>query len=101
MDTRLALAQVKGGKHAPIDGLRAFSSVTDQRRAALGCYITLEPFDTNSARRVRTQPSKIHISGYPYQRLNRWSIADYFDERPPLLPPMNNPYTGKPMTQGA
>ncbi len=100
-NTLLASAQVKGGKHTPIDGLRAFSSVTDQRRAALGCYITVDPFDTESARRVRPRPSKIHIGGYPYRRLNRWSIADYFDERPPQLPPMNNPYTGKPMTQGA
>ena len=84
-DTRLALAQVKGGKHAPIDGLRAFCSVTDQRRAALGCYVTVEPFDTDSAKRVRARPAKIHIGGYPYERLNRWSIADYFDQRPPPL----------------
>ena len=98
--SRLALAQVKGGKYHPIDGLRAFSSVVDSRKAALGCYITVEPFDTDSARKVFTNPSKIHVGGYPYRRFNRWSIADYFDERSPPLPPMNNPYTGKPMAQG-
>ncbi|MDE0370106.1 MAG: DNA methyltransferase [bacterium] len=98
--SRLALAQVKGGKHHPIDGLRAFSSVVDRRKAALGCYITVEPFNTASARKVATSPSTIHVGGYPYQRFHRWSIADYFDERPPPLPPMNNPYTGKPMAQG-
>ena len=97
--TRLALAQVKGSKHPPIDGLRAFSSVVDHRKAALGCYVTVDPFDTESARRVRAQPARIHVGGYPYRRLNRWSIADYFDNRPPPLPPMNNPYTGRKMAQ--
>ncbi len=99
--SRLALAQVKGGTRRPIDGLRAFSSVVDGQGAALGCYITVEPFDTDSARRVTTRPSTIHVGGYPYQRFTRWSIAEHFDERPPPLPPMNNPYTGRPMPQGA
>ena len=31
--------------------------------------------------------------------MSLWSIADYFDERLPQLPPMNNPYTGKPLDQ--
>ena len=97
--SRLALAQVKGGKHHPIDGLRAFSSVVDQSKAALGCYITLDRFSTHSARKVITTPAKIHVGGYPYLRFNRWSIADYFDERTPSLPMMSNPYTGKPMSQ--
>ena len=32
-------------------------------------------------------------------RFSMWSIEDYFDERPPNLPQMNNQYTGKPIDQ--
>ncbi len=31
--------------------------------------------------------------------LGLWFICEYFDERPPHLPIMNDPYTGKHMNQ--
>jgi len=44
---------------------------------------------------------EITVSGEPYRRMNLWSIADHFDGKPPIPPPMNNLYTGKPMMQGS
>ena len=33
--------------------------------------------------------------------MNLWSISDYFGDRGlPRLPIMNDPFTGKPMSQG-
>ena len=98
--TRLAIAQVKGGKHPPVDGLRAFCDVTHRRKAAVGCYITLDPISSRQAR-ADAWLGNIHVSGVQYDRMNLWSISDYFDKRYPHLPAMNNPYTGKPMDQGA
>lgn len=99
-DSTLALAQVKGGKHTA-SGLRDFCGVTDRAKAAVGCYITLTPVNTDAARTDAVGLGKITVSGEPYRRMNLWSIADYFDDRRPHLPPMNNPYTGKPIPQPA
>jgi len=81
--TRLALAQVKGGKKPPVDGLRAFCNVTRRRKAAVGCYTTLDPITSPKAR-ADAWMGEIHVGGVRYDRMNLWSIADYFDERPPL-----------------
>ena len=97
-DSRLALAQVKGGKHTA-SGLRDFCGVTDKAKAAVGCYVTLTPIKTDAARSDAAGLGKITVSGEPYRRMNLWSIADYFDDRRPYLPQMNNPYTGKPIPQ--
>ncbi len=99
-DSRLALAQVKGGRSPSVDGLRAFCNVTRQLNAAVGCYITLDPISSPQAR-ADAWMGEIHISGVRYDRMNLWSIADYFDNRQPHLPPMNNPYTGIPLAQGS
>ncbi len=98
--TRLAIAQVKGGKKPPVDGLRAFCNVTNKQNAAVGCYITLDPITSPKAK-ADAYLGPIHVSGIRYDRMNLWSIADHFDQRRPHLPPMNNPYTGKPLAQGA
>ena len=99
-ESRLAIAQVKGGKSPPVDGLRAFCRVTERQQAAVGCYITLDPIQSPQAR-AESYLGNIHVSGVQYDRMNLWSIHDYFEERYPRLPPMNNPYTGKPLAQGA
>ena len=99
-DSRLALAQVKGGKHSA-SMLRDFCGVTDKTNAAVGCYVTLTPVNTDAARTDAAGLGKIVVSGEPYRRMNLWSIADYFDARRPHLPPMNNPYTGKPIMQAS
>ena len=97
-DSTLALAQVKSGKHSA-SMLRDFCGVTDKTKAAVGCYITLHPVNTDAARADASGMGRITVSGEPYRRMNLWSIADHFDERRPPLPHMNNPYTGKPMAQ--
>ena len=97
-DSRLALAQVKGGKHSA-SMLRDFCGVTDKTKAAVGCYITLTPVNTDAARTDAAGLGRITVSGEPYRRMNLWSIADHFDDRRPHLPQMNNPYTSKPILQ--
>lgn len=94
--TRLALAQVKGGGFS-LSTLRDFGHVIDRDRAALGCYLTLDRVDTQAARDETTSMGTIRVGGMDYPRLQRWSMAEYFDQRPPLLPLMADPYTGKPM----
>lgn len=97
-DSKDALAQVKGGKFS-LSGLRDFIGVTDRKQAALGCYVTLNPVKTPSAREVISELGKISVDGYPYPRMQTWSIQEYFDDRRPRLPVMNDPYTGKSMEQ--
>lgn len=98
-DSRLALAQIKGGKFT-IDALRAFIGVTNRDKAALGCYVTLEPVSTPASKIEIANAGKISVAGYPYPRMQLWPISHYFDQRLPSMPIMNDPYSGKPMTQG-
>lgn len=95
--SKLALAQVKGGKKPPLDGLRAFCSVADRQRAAIGCYMILNHYDNP---REAAHMGRIRVAGQEYKRLNFWSIEDYFRCSMPHLPLMVNPYTGKALAQG-
>lgn len=97
--SRLALAQVKGGKFS-LSTLRDFIQVSDRGKAALGCYITLDPVKTKAARIEVANAGKISVSGYPYPRMQLSPICEYFDQRLPTLPVMNDPYSGKPIVQG-
>ncbi len=94
--TRLALAQVKGGTFS-LGQLRDFGHVISRDRAALGCYLTLDRVNTHAARVETTGMGTIRVSGMAYPRMQRWSIAEYFDDVSPVLPLMADPYTGKPM----
>ncbi|MYE09415.1 MAG: site-specific DNA-methyltransferase [Acidimicrobiaceae bacterium] len=96
--SRLALAQVKGGKSPSVSLLRDFCGVTRQQAAAVGCYVTLRPSPHGA---IAASEGKVSVAGIDYQRMNLWSIADYFEDRWPKLPMMANPYTGKPMMQGS
>ncbi len=98
-DSRLALAQVKGGKYNA-DALRAFISVINDGKAAIGRFITLDPVGSADAKSRAVEQGTIVVRGQPYQRLLLWSMDDYFNNRPCPLPPMTNPYTGKLMQQG-
>ena len=98
INSRLALAQVKGGKYT-LSYLRDFVGVTHRDKAAIGCFITLDPITSRAARQEVLGMGKIRVSGYTYQRMRLWSIQDYFDENFPMLPIMNDPYTGKPQRQ--
>ncbi len=94
------LAQVKGTRRFNISHLSDFNHVIRRDNAALGCYITL---DRVTSRDARTEPRGLGTINYGdsniFKRVNLWSIADYFDERMPRLPIMNDPYTGKPIYQ--
>ena len=95
-DTRLALAQVKGGT---LSGLRDFVGVINRDRAALGCFITLHPVQTPAAGAETANMGKISVEGYRFPRMQIWPISHYFDSRLPRLPIMTDPYTGKPLNQ--
>ncbi len=96
LDSKLALAQVKGGKFS-LSGLRDFIGVTKRDQAALGCYVTLRPVRTKSAKMEMISTGKIQVGISSYPRMQIWSIKDYFDDCLPRLPMMNDPYTGKAM----
>ncbi len=97
-DSRLALAQIKGGGFH-LGALRDFRHVTDRDEAALGCFVTLEPVGSRAARAEAAEAGTISVSGQPYRRMQLWPISEYFDGRLPRLPTMNDPYSGKPMAQ--
>ena len=97
-NSRLALAQIKGGKFS-LSALRDFIGVTGRDKAALGCYVTLQPVATPASRVEIANAGKITVSGYRYPRMQIWPISQYFEQRLPRLPVMNDPYTGKPMDQ--
>ena len=97
-DSRLALAQIKGGKFS-LSALRDFIGVTNQGKAALGCYVTLDPVTTPAARSAAAEVGKVHVSGYEYRRMQLWPISDYFAGRLPPMPIMTDPYSGKPLSQ--
>ena len=99
-DSKLALAQIKGGDSFSLSTLRDFIGVTHRDNAALGCYVTLEPVDTPQARMEVANSGKITVSGYTYRRMQLWPVSDYFDDRLPNLPVMADPFTGKPLSQG-
>ena len=95
-DSRLALAQVKGGKFS-LSALRDFIGVTNRDKAALGCYITLEARETVAAKTEMLNTGWVRVSGQDYPRVQLWPVSDYFDKRLPTLPTMRDPYSGKPL----
>ena len=95
-DSRLALAQVKGGRFA-VSYLRDFRHVIDGEKAAVGCFVTLDPAPARHRADAKTA-SVVLISGQSCDRLNLWSIADYFEQRLPALPAMTDPYSGRPLS---
>ena len=98
-DSRRALAQTKGGRFN-LSNFRDFCHVINREDAALGCFITLDEVASQAARIESARFGRLEVSGYPYKRMNLWSISDYFGDRGlPRLPIMNDPYTGKPMRQ--
>ncbi len=96
--SKLALSQVKGGKFN-LGYLRDFKSVADRDKGAVNCFISLDPVMSHEAQAEAAGMKNITIQGNPFNRMNLWSIKDYFDGRMPSLPIMLDPYTGKPANQ--
>lgn len=98
-DSRLALAQVKGGKFS-LSHLRDFRAVQRRDKAAVGVYVTLDPVTSRNAKVEAGKARTVTVGAEQYRRCQLWSIADHFDDRRPHLPTMTDPYTGKPLHQG-
>ncbi len=94
--SRLVLAQVKSGKFK-LAALRDFIGTVHSNDAAIGIFITLDPVGTPGARRATANEGTVSFGNNVYRRIQLWSIADYFDNRLPSLPHMNDPRKGKPM----
>ena len=90
------LAQVKGGKFV-LTQLRDFLHVMGREKAEFGVFITLDPITSKQARSEAAKAGIVEMGASRYQRIQLWSIADYFDGRLPALPPMADPYTGHPI----
>ena len=97
--SRLALAQVKGGKFN-LGQLRDFIHVTDREKAALGVYVTLNPVTSKGARVEAARARTVTVGAQQYGRIQFWPVSDYFDRRLPNLPTMTDPYTGRVLQQG-
>ena len=63
----------------------------------MGCYTTLRPVATTVSRIEVVNIGKVSIQIVSYPKMQTWSIAEYFDEKLPKLPIMNDPYLGKSM----
>ena len=75
LDSRLALAQVKGGKFS-VSYLRDFRHVIDREQAAVGCFVTLDPPPPKDRGDVKTA-GQVHVAGQPYDRLHLcWTAAE-------------------------
>ena len=91
-DSRLALAQVKSGAKVLPKDLRDFMGVMGRDKAAIGRFITLEPIKSGDMHKDASGMGRITVHGKTYPRLKLWSIHDYFNNDPPELPDMVNPY---------
>ncbi len=94
----LVIAQVKGGAFV-LGQLRDFLHTVERERAAMGVFITVAPVNSAEARAECAQQGQVSFGAYTYPKVQLWSIQDLFEDTPrlPLLPPLANPYTGKPM----
>ncbi|MYH14376.1 MAG: site-specific DNA-methyltransferase [Gammaproteobacteria bacterium] len=96
LDGGLVLAQVKGGKFA-LGQLRDFLHVVGRESAECGIFTTLHPVRSPNAKREASAAGYLELGVNRYPKAQFWSIEDYFQNRHPTLPPLADPYTGKPM----
>ena len=97
METRLILAQVKGGRSFQISAFRDFLHVVEREDAALGVFITLEGVTSGQARAEAASMGTISVGASTYPRVQLWSIEDFFEGRSPSLPTLTDPNTGRPI----
>lgn len=92
----LVLAQVKGG-HFSLSQLRDFLHTVNREKATFGVFITLNEVTSPQARTEVQTAGKITIGANSYNKVQLWSIEDYFNKQFVKLPPLADPYTGKGM----
>ena len=96
-ESKLVLAQVKGGRSFQLGQFRDFLHVMERESAACGVFITLSPVTSGQARALAAEAGEVTVGAERYPRVQLWSIADYFEKRRPHLPVLTDPYTGKPV----
>ena len=72
--SRLALAQVKGGKFS-LSHLRDFLRVQDRDKAALGVYVTLDPVTSRAAKVEAGKARTVTVGAEQYPRCQLWPIG--------------------------
>lgn len=94
----LVIAQVKGGAFV-LGQLRDFLHTVQREEAALGVFITVSQVHSREARAECARQGQVSFGAYNYPKVQLWSIEDLFEENPrlPSLPPLADPYTGRPM----
>ena len=97
-DSRLVLAQVKGGGFK-LTELRDFLHVMGRENAACGVFTTLDSNGSSNARAEVAAMGGISVNGQRFPRAQLWSISAHFDNRLPSLPMLADPYTGQPIQQ--
>ena len=95
-DTKLVLAQVKGGRFH-LSQLRDFLWVLEREKAAMGVFITLNPVTSRNAQTEILRLGTVTVGTETYPRVQTWSLKAHFEGQRLRLPDMNNPYTGKPL----
>ena len=98
-DSRLVLAQVKGGGYTA-SSMRDFQRVIAREGAAAGVYVTLRRETGRGARQAAAELGTIEVGARRYPKLQLWSVEDLLEARLPSLPDMADPYTGKRIRQG-
>ena len=96
-DSRLVLAQVKGGRTFRLSEFRDFLRVIEREDAACGVYITVERVRSPAARTEAAQLGEIAVGAGRHPRAQLWSIEEYFGGSGPNLPALADPYTGRPI----
>ncbi|MGR3913960.1 MAG: DNA methyltransferase [Gammaproteobacteria bacterium] len=90
----VCIAQVKGG--APnVNDIKAMLSQLRGGFASLGVFITLEKWNSRTAKKCIAEAGKFRQGAEQYNRLVVWSVEEYFDGVAPKLPARADPRTGK------
>ena len=96
-NSRLAIAQVKGGRTFRLGELRDFLGVIQRDNAACGVFITVDRVTSRTARAEAAGLGDVTVGGVAHPRAQLWSVEEYFGGVRPNLPSLANPYTGRPI----
>ena len=96
-NSRLAVAQVKGGRTFRLSELRDFIGVIQRDNAACGVFITVNRVTSRTARAEVAGLGEVTVGGVAHPRAQLWSIEEYFQGVRPNLPSLTNPYTVRPI----
>ncbi|MGI9297918.1 MAG: DNA-methyltransferase [Gammaproteobacteria bacterium] len=89
MKTPLVIAQVTKSPGADLNKIRALHSSMKEKHALFGVYITLKKIDpTPSIRKIIAAAGRVKDREREYQRLQLWSVEEYFTGREAKLPPL-------------